>query len=169
MIKLLAAPSFHSASGVIPLIAATVFLHGIIHVSNALYLIKRQLPRTLKWWIIGGTLSLLLNGLLIPDYGIWGAAWSQVLGFSAIAGGMAIDSQKIYPLQFNWKRSGILCFSIVLLSTFLIPVWSSAPLIDMLLKLPIGLMVVLIVFRVLEPEAIAIAFEKISQIGASIK
>src|SRR5208282_4037014 len=49
-VRLLTAPAFHSGTNVIPYIAAGVFLHGIIHLSNTVYLLEKRVHRTIIWW-----------------------------------------------------------------------------------------------------------------------
>ena len=60
IIRLIVSPSFQGAAIVVPFIAGTVFLHGIIHLANTVYVLDKQVHRTIGWWIAGAIASLFL-------------------------------------------------------------------------------------------------------------
>jgi len=49
-------------------------------------------------------LTLVLNYVLVPRYGIFGAAWAPVAGFVALALGSYYCSQRVLPLKLGQKR-----------------------------------------------------------------
>jgi O-antigen/teichoic acid export membrane protein len=152
LIRLLAAPAFHHATVVVPFIAAGVMFHGIIHLANAVFLLMKRLENTIWFWIAGGALSMLLNIVLIPKFGILGAAISQVGSYLLIAVGMVIGAQRMYPLKLNWSRLGGVLVGSCFMAILMFPAWASTPVASLLLKLPIGVVTTMIVLKCVAPE-----------------
>ncbi len=59
-----------------------------------------------NWVVTGGAalLNVVLNLLLIPPFGIEGAAAAHVAAFAAMFLAMAWHSQRIYPVPYQWRR-----------------------------------------------------------------
>jgi O-antigen/teichoic acid export membrane protein len=58
-------------------------------------------------WVITGcaaAVNVALNLILIPPYGIMGAAVAQVAAFTAMFLGMAWHAQRVYPVPYQWRR-----------------------------------------------------------------
>jgi O-antigen/teichoic acid export membrane protein len=58
-------------------------------------------------WVITGcaaAVNAALNLILIPPYGIMGAAVAQVAAFTAMFLGMAWHAQRVYPVPYQWRR-----------------------------------------------------------------
>jgi O-antigen/teichoic acid export membrane protein len=63
--------------------------------------------RTQFNWVITGsaaTLDVVLNLLLVPRYGIHGAAAAAVGAFALMFAAMAVYAQRIYPVPYQWRR-----------------------------------------------------------------
>jgi O-antigen/teichoic acid export membrane protein len=63
--------------------------------------------RTQFNWVVTGAAALLnvvLNLLLIPRFGMEGAAAAQVAAFALMFGLMAWHAQRIYPVPYQWRR-----------------------------------------------------------------
>ena len=63
--------------------------------------------RTQFNWVVTGSAALLnvaLNLLLVPPFGIEGAATAHVAAFATMFLGMAWHSQRIYPVPYQWRR-----------------------------------------------------------------
>ena len=52
--------------------------------------------------VIGATVNIALNILLIPKYGVIGSAWATVFAFLFMSLSVFIRSHKIYPVPYNW-------------------------------------------------------------------
>ena len=66
-----------------------------------------RLKRTQFNWAITGAaaaLSVALNLLLIPQYGIRGAAAASVAAFAFMFVAMAVYAQRLYPVPYQWRR-----------------------------------------------------------------
>jgi O-antigen/teichoic acid export membrane protein len=63
--------------------------------------------RTQFNWIVSGAAAILnvaLNFVLIPRYGMMGAAVSTAAAYVALFAGMTINSQQVYPVPYQWRR-----------------------------------------------------------------
>jgi O-antigen/teichoic acid export membrane protein len=58
-------------------------------------------------WIVTGAAALVnvaLNVILIPPYGMIGAAISTAAAYLALFLGMVANSQRVYPVAYQWRR-----------------------------------------------------------------
>ena len=62
---------------------------------------NRQIPIITA---IASVANIGLNFLLIPRYGMIAAAWTTVLGFAILAGGVYVLSHRYYPIRYEWGR-----------------------------------------------------------------
>lgn len=53
---------------------------------------------------LGAGANFVLNLLLIPRFGVWGAAWATAMGYALTPLVLAITAQRVYPLPFEWQR-----------------------------------------------------------------
>jgi O-antigen/teichoic acid export membrane protein len=153
IIRLLAAPAFHSAARLVPYIAAGVFFNGLIHLANASLLVKKRLTWGMWWWIAGSASCIGLNFLLVPAWGIFGAAVTQAICFAIIAGGVAVGARRAYPLALNAWRLAMLLTGVLAAGIAMSLPWWTAPIVSLLLKLPAGLVVAFAVMRFGVPSA----------------
>ena len=104
IVEWLAAPAFASASRVVgPLAFAAVAFGGYIVVAIGV----GRARRTQFNWVItgfGAAVNVGLNLLLIPPYGMMGAAVAAVVSYSVMFAGMAWWSHQIYPVPYQWRR-----------------------------------------------------------------
>jgi O-antigen/teichoic acid export membrane protein len=66
-----------------------------------------RLRRTQFNWVVTGSaalVSVVLNLLLIPEYGIRGAAAASLTAFTVMFVAMAVYSQHLYPVPYQWRR-----------------------------------------------------------------
>ena len=66
-----------------------------------------RLRRTQFNWVITGSaaaIDIALNLLLIPTYGIRGAAAAALTAFAFMFVVMAAYSQRLYPVPYQWRR-----------------------------------------------------------------
>ena len=67
-----------------------------------------RIRRTQFNWVVtgpGALANFALNVLLIPSYGMMGAAIATVAAYTTMAVGMAWWSQRIYPVPYQWRRT----------------------------------------------------------------
>jgi O-antigen/teichoic acid export membrane protein len=104
LVRLLTTPEFYEASRVVaPLAFAAAAFGGYIVVAIGIGRVRRT---QFNWVVTGGAaaLSVVLNLILIPPYGMMGAAVGTVAAYTAMFLGMAWWSQRIYPVPYQWRR-----------------------------------------------------------------
>jgi O-antigen/teichoic acid export membrane protein len=100
----IAAPDFAESSRVVgPLAFAAVAFGAYIVVAIGIGRAKRT---QFNWVVTGAAavVNIALNLLLIPPYGMMGAAIATVAAYSTMFAGMVWWSQQIYPVPYQWRR-----------------------------------------------------------------
>jgi O-antigen/teichoic acid export membrane protein len=104
LVRLLTTPTFYEAARVVaPLSFGAVAFGGFIVVSIALGRTKR----TQFNWVVTGAAALVsvtLNLLLIPTYGMMGAAAANATAFTVMFFGITWWSQRVFPVPYQWRR-----------------------------------------------------------------
>jgi O-antigen/teichoic acid export membrane protein len=106
-VRLMTTPEFHGAARIIPWIAAGVLFQGVyLLTSIGLNITKRTEYYPLATSAAAAT-SVVANLLLIPRYGVMGAAWSSTLSYAVLAAAAMGFSQRVYPMRYEWSRVGL--------------------------------------------------------------
>ena len=97
-------PDYEAASRVVgPLAFSTVAFAGYMVVAIGV----GRSRRTQFNWVVTGVAAIVnigLNLLLIPPYGMMGAAIATIAAYTTMFVGMAWWSQRIYPVAYQWRR-----------------------------------------------------------------
>jgi O-antigen/teichoic acid export membrane protein len=104
VVSLLAAPKFHRAHEAVALLAfgAAAYAGYVV-----LAIGSGRARRTELNWVVTGAAAALnvgLNIVLIPPYGMVGAAIATAAAYAALFIGMTIYSQYVYPVPYQWRR-----------------------------------------------------------------
>lgn len=104
LLRLMAAPAFWGASKVVPVIVLSYFIHGMYFMAvNPIFYRERTgvLP-----WISGAAaaVNIGLNFILIPEYGMMGAAWAAAAGFAVLFIVVITYSRKFYRVPYEYGR-----------------------------------------------------------------
>ncbi|MFN2468650.1 MAG: lipopolysaccharide biosynthesis protein [Gaiellaceae bacterium] len=104
LVRLLTTPEFYEASRVVaPLSFAAVAFAGYIVMAIGV----GRARRTQFNWVVTGAAAVLnvaLNLILIPPYGMMGAAVATVAAYALMFAGMTWQAQRIYPVPYQWRR-----------------------------------------------------------------
>lgn len=104
LVDALTPPGYSAASRVVgPLAFAAVAFGGYIVISIGV----GRARRTQFNWVITGAaaaLNVSLNLILIPPYGMMGAAVATVAAYTLMFVGMAWWAQRVYPVPYQWRR-----------------------------------------------------------------
>ena len=104
IVEWLTTPAFYAASDVVALLAfGAVAFGGFIVVSIGLGRTKR----TQFNWVVTGSaavVSVTLNLLLIPPYGIVGAGIANLCAFTVMFVGITWWSQRVFWVPYQWRR-----------------------------------------------------------------
>ncbi|KPK69200.1 hypothetical protein AMJ82_06210 [candidate division TA06 bacterium SM23_40] len=105
IIGLISPPEFLPAAAVVPLVLASYICYGSYLVfSVGIMLAERT---SFNMLVAGGAalLNLGLNLLVIPRYGMMGAAWTTLISYGALAVGMYVVSQRCYRIPYAPGRA----------------------------------------------------------------
>jgi O-antigen/teichoic acid export membrane protein len=104
IVRLTTTSQFHDAARVTPWIALGVMCQGLYLVgSNGLVITKRTTRYPVATGIAAGA-SLLANWLLIPRFGVLGAAWANTIAYATLAVVTVGFSLHLYPIPYEWSR-----------------------------------------------------------------
>ncbi len=100
----LISPEYWSGLGVFPLILLAHLFMGIYMILSVGIYLK---DKTKLFPIITGIaliVNIVGNYLLIPQYGMYGAAWMRVLSYLIMAVLLYRFANRVYPIPYEWKR-----------------------------------------------------------------
>jgi O-antigen/teichoic acid export membrane protein len=104
LVRLLTTEEFYSAERVVaPLAFAAAAFGAYIVVVIGIGRVRR----TRSNWVITGVAAALnvgLNLLLIPEYGMMGAAVATIGAYGTLFLAMAWKAQRLYPVPYQWRR-----------------------------------------------------------------
>ncbi len=107
LVHLLTTPRFYEGSRVVaPLSFAATAFAGYLVVSIGVGRVRR----TQFNWVVTGVAAaadIALNLVLIPPYGMMGAAIAEAAACTVLFVGMTLRAQRLYPVPYQWRRVGI--------------------------------------------------------------
>lgn len=166
-IIIMVAPEFHSAYSVVPLLLLSILFCGAAQCFGIGIPITGQTKYMPVPIILGGGINLGLNFLLIPSYGMMGAAWATLFSYIVMSGLFWVISQRIYPIVYEFGR----ILKIGGAGCFLYGIWllfqEDASLLTLMVSgilLPLTFPFLLYLMRVYHDREINIIKEKLGQI-----
>jgi O-antigen/teichoic acid export membrane protein len=104
LVRLLTTPAFYGASRVVaPLAFATALYAGYVVIAIGI----GRARRTQFNWVVTGAAAIVnvaLNLILIPPYGMMGAAVATIAAYGTMFVGMIWRAQHVYPVPYQWRR-----------------------------------------------------------------
>jgi O-antigen/teichoic acid export membrane protein len=97
-------PGFHRAADAVALLAfATTAYAAYTVVAIG---IGRARQTQLNWVVSGvaAVVNVVLNVILIPPYGMIGAAISTAAAYLVLFLGMVLNARRVYPVDYQWRR-----------------------------------------------------------------
>jgi O-antigen/teichoic acid export membrane protein len=94
-------PAYWSGLGIVPIVLLGYLFNGIfVNLMAGIYIEKKtaHLPYITG---IGAIINVLANFLLIPKFGMFGAAWATFFAYAGMAIAIYIVSQKFYPVHYE--------------------------------------------------------------------
>src|SRR5204863_3038235 len=108
LVRILATDEFHRSAEAVPLLCfATAAYSGY----SVLAIGIGRMRQTQFNWIVSGAaaaINVVLNLILIPRYGMIGAAISTAAAYLGLFGLMVLNSHRVYPVAYQWRRIAIL-------------------------------------------------------------
>jgi O-antigen/teichoic acid export membrane protein len=133
LLTVIAAPSFHSAYKIVPIVALAYIFQGMNRFFVAGTYIAKQTVHLGVVGLTSGGANIGLNLLLIPRYGIFGAAWATAISFLLMSALSLLVSQRAYPIPYVFRRVALF----IALATLVYLVSSLAVLPSFALQLPL--------------------------------
>jgi O-antigen/teichoic acid export membrane protein len=94
-------PAYWSGLGIVPIVLLGYLFNGIfVNLMAGIYIEKKtsHLPYITG---IGAAINVVVNLLLIPKFGMFGAAWATFFAYAGMAIAIYIVSQKYYPVKYE--------------------------------------------------------------------
>ena len=155
VIRALADPRFHAAARVVPWLAAAVFFYGVMHVGNALLVMRGKLHWSALAWIVALLVSLLLNRWLIPANGALAAAFVQALSFLVVMALVWLAVLRVESLRMNGVRLAAGLGLAVVSGVAMQGAWNANPWLSLALKLPAGAVFAACCLLIIAPQGLA--------------
>jgi O-antigen/teichoic acid export membrane protein len=120
----LASERYASAGGVVPWVIAGMVVDGAATIVGAGLFIHRKTPLLMAAVTTSAFVNLAANRLLIPHFGIVGAAMATLIGYAVIYVTFAAGARRYLPVRFPWatlvRAGGAAAIMYVVLS-FILP------------------------------------------------
>ncbi|MFM8772193.1 MAG: lipopolysaccharide biosynthesis protein [Candidatus Kapaibacterium sp.] len=101
-------PEYWEGLTIIPIVMFAYFFNGVfINMAAGLHIEKRTgfFPVAT---VTAAIVSVAATWLLVPPYGIMGAAWAKVLAYVVSAVMLYEFSQRVYPIRYEWGKVAML-------------------------------------------------------------
>ena len=113
LLYLMTAPAFHAAYPVIPVIVLAYSIQGLFTLTSIGIGISKKAYYYPILTFFAALVNISLNFLLVPLFGMLGAAWATVGGYAIMTGLGYIFANRHYPIPFEWKRFGVVALAAV--------------------------------------------------------
>ncbi len=108
VVTLLSGHDYGGAASVIaPVVLAYLFLTAADLMDAGFFVTRRTAWKT-PIMLTSTAVVLVLYRLLIPSFGMHGAAWATLLGFVAHAALTGLVAQRVFPVRYEWRRLVVL-------------------------------------------------------------
>jgi O-antigen/teichoic acid export membrane protein len=104
VLRLIAEPEFAAASRVIPLVALAYLIWSTRSIVEVGVQLARRTEIIAGFTGVGAVINLGLNLILVPRFGIAGAAWTTVITFSTIIVIDGLINRRFLAVAYEWGR-----------------------------------------------------------------
>jgi len=111
VVMLMTTKEYLRASSVIPILGLGFIVNGCRSIFSIGMHITKKIKAFFPITLIAAVLNLFLNYIFIPLYGMTGAAYTSLFSYCLMTILIWCASQKVYKLQYEWKRVGKIFFS----------------------------------------------------------
>ena len=112
--------NYWTAKNIVPWLAMAMPLYGIHFISVFSYYVTKKTNFILITYTSSLIIKIILDLILIPPFGIYGAAIANYIGFFSLVGLLYVFSRKEYFIKFEWLKifSMTLCAVIIIFPFF---------------------------------------------------
>jgi O-antigen/teichoic acid export membrane protein len=128
LVRLMTASEFHRAAIVIPWTAIGVVAQACYQVAALGLNITKQTKYFPLSTGAAAAFSIGANLLLIPRYGLVGAAWANAASYAMLTLTIGWFSYREYPIPYEWRRLGLVAgagLASYMAATWFVPTWPS--------------------------------------------
>src|SRR5207248_1799966 len=102
--KTLIANPFWDGLSIVPGVLLAYALQAwFVHFTLGVYIARQS--RALIWINgVGATVTVILNLLLVPWFGLWGAVCAAVACYAIMSVLMTLKSQSLFPIDLAWRH-----------------------------------------------------------------
>jgi O-antigen/teichoic acid export membrane protein len=156
VLEVMAAPAFYGAYKVIPLIAVSYVLYGCYQILPVGINLEKKTKYLALIVGVGAVVNLGLNYLLIPSYGMMGAAVATLIAYLLLPLGSYFVSERYYPIKYEWGRVAKIVIAAGLVYAGSLFIKNDSAIIAGVLKLLslLGFPLLLFAFKFFKPEEI---------------
>ena len=104
LLMIMATPKFYPAAAVVPLIALSYIFSGVRHMTNTGLAIMNKNYYVPPIILGSALLNLGLNYILIPPYGMMGAAWATILSYLIFVIVQTLVNLHYYYIRYEYGR-----------------------------------------------------------------
>lgn len=108
LVRFFSERSYWEAYRVVPIVGAAYILYSWTVVMDASFYVKKQTVYKIYSMGIAGGSVMLLYWLLIPRFGMTGAAWATLGGYAIFAIATAFYAQRVYLIRYELGRLSVL-------------------------------------------------------------
>lgn len=151
-------PAYWQGLSIVPIILAGYYFNGVFNnFAAGIHIAKKTeyLPIAVG---LAGIANIALNFILIPIFGIWGAAWATFFAYLLSAAIIYYFSNKYYPIKYEFKRLGIIIVSVIVIysiNQLIIEEFSGFYIILIKITLILSFFLLLIIFKFFDSKELS--------------
>ena len=104
LLMVMATPEFYGAATVVPLIVLSYLFYGVRYMTNTALPTRDKMKYVPLMIILTALLNLALNYLLIPRYGMMGAAWATLISYVVLAVISTVVNLHFWHIPYEYGR-----------------------------------------------------------------
>ncbi len=108
LLNFLASPKYAPGTVIIPFVAFSYLLEGCVYFLAAGLYIQKNTKALVIWGAISAVINILLNFIMIPKYGIVGAAAVTVLAYTVFMLGVSRQAFKFLSFDFDLRTPALI-------------------------------------------------------------
>jgi O-antigen/teichoic acid export membrane protein len=107
LLRIMSNPAFWDAYRIVPIIIVAYIIQAWTQYCNLGILLEKKTMQIAYAEILAVVVITAAYFILIPEYGVYGAAWATVIGFAARFYWIILKSTRMYNMQLPWNKVGL--------------------------------------------------------------
>jgi len=126
VLTVLASPKYAPGTVIIPYVTVSFIIEGMVFFLGAGLYISKGTRALVVWAAIAASSNVALNVLIVPHWGISGAAAMTIVAYTIFAVGLTIQSFRILPFSIDVKQAALISVASVSVYWLIHPInWTS--------------------------------------------